>query len=83
MNALYSISRLIDWLDEYMPGSYRQAQVSFHARLPNSIPIGDAMSLTNSLFLFIEPIKINQTNSNIGENDSEPPISKHNYLTYL
>lgn len=48
---------LVDWLDEYMPGSYRQAQVSFHAKLPNSIPVGDAVSLTNSVFLYTEPMK--------------------------
>ena len=40
-----------------MPGSYRQAQVSFHAKLPNSIPVGDAMSLSNSVFLYTEPVK--------------------------
>lgn len=51
---------LVDWLDEYMPGSgYRQAQVSFHAKLPNTIPIGDSNSLTNSVFLYIEPVKVN------------------------
>ncbi len=42
-----------------MPGSYRQAQVSFHAKLPNSIPVGDAMSLSNLVFLYTEPIRLN------------------------
>ena len=50
---------MVDWLDEYMPGSYRQAQVSFHAKLPNSIPVGDAMSLSNLVFLYTEPIRLN------------------------
>jgi hypothetical protein len=49
---------LVDWLDEYLPGNFRQAQVSFHAKLPNSIPVGDAMSLTNGVFLYTEPIKL-------------------------
>jgi hypothetical protein len=49
---------LVDWLDEYMPGNYRQAQVSFHAKLPNSVPVGDAVSLTNQVFLYIEPSKV-------------------------
>jgi hypothetical protein len=44
-----------------MPGSYRQAQVSFHAKLPNSVPVGDAMSLSNLVFLYTEPIKLNKS----------------------
>lgn len=60
---------LVDWLDEYMPGSYRQAQVSFHAKLPNSVPVGDAMSLTSSVSLYIEPVKLNNSQSN-DPNDS-------------
>jgi len=48
---------MIDWLDEHMPGTYRQPQVSFHAKLPNTMPVGDAFSLTNSIFLFTQKIK--------------------------
>ncbi len=29
-----------DFLDEYQPGAFRQAQVSFSSRIPNAIPIG-------------------------------------------
>ena len=39
-------------MDEYLPGNYRQPLVSFHAKLPNAIPVGDAISLTNSVFLY-------------------------------
>jgi hypothetical protein len=49
-----------------MPNSYRQAQVSFHAKLPNTIPIGDAVSLSNSIYLYTdtEPIRIRNNNTN-------------------
>lgn len=50
---------LIDWLDEHMPGTYRQPQVSFHAKLPNTMPVGDAFSLTNSVFLYSQKMKKN------------------------
>lgn len=57
---------MVDWLDEFMPNSYRQAQVSFHAKLPNTIPIGDAVSLTNSIYLYTdtEPIRIRSSATN-------------------
>ena len=45
-------SRLVDWLDEYNPGSFRQAQVSFSSRLPNAVPLGDASTLSTHLALF-------------------------------
>lgn len=44
--------RLVDWLDEYSPGSFRQAQVSFSSRLPNAVPLGDASTLSTHLALF-------------------------------
>ena len=34
-----------DFLDEYQPGAFRQAQVSFSSRIPNAIPLGDAMTI--------------------------------------
>lgn len=49
---------LVDWLDEYLPGNYRQPLVSFHAKLPNAISIGDAMSLTNSVFLYSQQMQL-------------------------
>ena len=41
-----------DFMDEYQPGSFRQAQVSFSSRIPNAIPLGDAMSMSSSVDLF-------------------------------
>ena len=49
---------LVDWLDEYLPGNYRQPVVSFHAKLPNAISVGDAMSLTNSVFLYSQQMQL-------------------------
>ncbi len=45
-------SRLVEWLDESTPGSFRQAQVSFSSRLPKAIPLGDASTLSTHLTLF-------------------------------
>lgn len=41
-----------DFLDEYMPGSFRQAQVSFSSRIPNALPLGDAMTMGSNVELF-------------------------------
>ena len=41
-----------DFLDEYLPGSFRQAQVSFSCRIPNAIPVGDAMTMEANVELF-------------------------------
>jgi hypothetical protein len=60
---------LVDWLDEYMPNGYRQAQISFHARLPNAVPIGDAMSMKPQLFLFAASLLATKP-SNRTNNDS-------------
>ncbi|XP_076371203.1 dmX-like protein 2 isoform X5 [Tachypleus tridentatus] len=43
---------LVDWLDEYCPGSFRQAQVSFSSRIPNAIPLGDAATMSHHLILY-------------------------------
>ncbi|GFY48442.1 dmX-like protein 2 [Trichonephila inaurata madagascariensis] len=43
---------LVDWLDEYNPGSFRQAQVSFASRIPNAIPLGDAATMSHHIFIY-------------------------------
>ncbi|GAB6032390.1 hypothetical protein CHUAL_011029 [Chamberlinius hualienensis] len=43
---------IVEWLDEYGPGIYRQSQVSFSSRIPNALPLGDAMSMSSSLALY-------------------------------
>ncbi|XP_068560082.1 dmX-like protein 1 isoform X1 [Cebidichthys violaceus] len=42
----------IDWLDEYQPGMFRQAQVSFVSRIPVAFPAGDAISLSHSVVMY-------------------------------
>lgn len=44
--------RVIEWLDEYHPGSFRQAQVSFSTRIPQAFPIGDSMSMSTTVSLY-------------------------------
>ncbi|XP_063050871.1 dmX-like protein 1 isoform X2 [Engraulis encrasicolus] len=41
-----------DWLDEYQPGMFRQAQVSFVSRIPVAFPTGDANSLGRSVVMY-------------------------------
>uniref|UniRef100_A0A336LP03 CSON007414 protein n=1 Tax=Culicoides sonorensis TaxID=179676 RepID=A0A336LP03_CULSO len=43
---------VVDWLDEYHPGSFRQAQVSFSTRIPNAVPLGDAYSMSIDISLY-------------------------------
>ncbi|XP_046400831.1 dmX-like protein 2 isoform X2 [Ischnura elegans] len=43
---------LVDWLDEYHPGSFRQAQVSFSTRIPSAFPLGDAMTMSTNVSLY-------------------------------
>nr|XP_061804527.1 dmX-like protein 1 [Nerophis lumbriciformis] len=42
----------VDWLDEYHPGMFRQAQVSFVSRIPVAFPAGDAISLSQSVVMY-------------------------------
>lgn len=50
-NKLYFF-RVVDWLDEYHPGSFRQAQVSFSTRIPSAFPLGDAITMSNNICLY-------------------------------
>ncbi|XP_069696328.1 dmX-like protein 2 isoform X4 [Periplaneta americana] len=43
---------VVEWLDEYHPGSFRQAQVSFSTRIPNAFPLGDAMTMSTNVCLY-------------------------------
>ncbi|KAJ8285262.1 hypothetical protein GJAV_G00024780 [Gymnothorax javanicus] len=42
----------VDWLDEYLPGMFRQVQVSFVSRIPVAFPTGDANSLSRSVVMY-------------------------------
>ncbi|XP_055631831.1 dmX-like protein 2 isoform X2 [Toxorhynchites rutilus septentrionalis] len=43
---------VVEWLDEYHPGSFRQAQVSFSTRIPSAFPLGDATSMSTTVALY-------------------------------
>ncbi len=43
---------MADFLDEYQPGSFRQAQISFSSRIPNALPIGDAMTMGSGVAIY-------------------------------
>lgn len=43
---------VVEWLDEYHPGAFRQAQISFSTRIPSGFPLGDAMSMSTSVNLY-------------------------------
>ena len=43
---------MVDWLNEYPPGSFRQSQVSFSSRLPKAVPLDDDYALSTHLALF-------------------------------
>lgn len=42
----------IEWLDEYHPGSFRQAQISFSTRIPNAFPLGDASTMSHNVSMY-------------------------------
>lgn len=44
--------RVVEWLDEFHPGSFRQAQVSFSTRIPSAFPVGDSMSMSTTVSLY-------------------------------
>ena len=69
---------VVDWLDEYMPNGYRQAQISFHARLPNAVPVGDAISMKPHLCLFAASLLANQTSSK-ANNDCSTDSNNNNH----
>jgi hypothetical protein len=49
---------VIEWLDEYHPGAFRQATVSFSTRIPSAFPLGDAMSMSTTVSLYSTGINI-------------------------
>ena len=61
---------VVDFLDEYQPGEFRQAQVSFSSRIPNAIPIGDASTMSSNISVF-NPLNILNLNDLIRENENQ------------
>ncbi|XP_055842018.1 dmX-like protein 2 isoform X1 [Episyrphus balteatus] len=75
---------VIEWLDDYYPGSFRQAQVSFSTRIPGAFPLGDAMSMSTMVSLyntgasplnFREMVKSVKKNENIPDENGKDPQS--------
>ncbi len=42
----------MEWLDEPTPSTFRQPQISFSARIPNSIPLWDASTMSHHIRLY-------------------------------
>ena len=51
--------RLVEYLDESTPGTFRQAQVSFSSRIPNAFPICDALTMEAHLWLYCDYGRLN------------------------
>ncbi len=72
--------RLVDWLDEPSPGSFRQAQISFSSRIPQAIPLGDAMAMSSHLLLYCNyghpdfkaALRESESKSCVSEKSTEP-----------
>merc|ERR1711881_335982 len=62
-----------DFLDEYQPGEFRQAQVSFSSRIPNAIPIGDASTMSSNITVY-NPVHILNLNDLIKDNSLEEAV---------
>lgn len=63
----------IEWLDDYYPGSFRQAQVSFSTRIPSAFPLGDAMSMSTTVNLYntgANPLYFREMVKSVKKNES-------------
>lgn len=75
------VDRLVEYLDEPYPGSFRQAQVSFSSLLPGAFPNCDAMTMESNMWLYCDyeqlTAKSSQLNSDPRTSDvmSKPPRS--------
>ena len=59
VNSLLHIFRVVDWLDEYNPGSFRQASISMSSRIPHSIALGDAKTMSSHMLLYSNYSRLN------------------------
>jgi DmX-like protein len=46
--------RLIDYLDEPQPGTFRQATISFSSLIPNAFPLYDALTMAPHVWLYCD-----------------------------
>ncbi|XP_065362975.1 dmX-like protein 2 [Calliphora vicina] len=65
---------VVEWLDDYYPGSFRQAQVSFSTRIPNAFPLGDSMSMSTMVSLYntgTHPLVFREIANNVKSKDND------------
>ena len=48
------VHRLVDYLDEALPGSFRQPQVCFSSLIPKAVPTCDAVTMEPYLWLYCD-----------------------------
>ncbi|XP_033750320.1 dmX-like protein 2 [Pecten maximus] len=64
---------LVDWMDEYNPYCFRQAQVSFSSRLPHAFPVPDARTMATNLLMYCNYSKMDiKSAMRISENRFSP-----------
>jgi len=49
-----TVARLVDYLDEALPGSFRQAQVCFSSMIPKAVPTCDAVTMEPYIWLYCD-----------------------------
>ena len=65
--------RHVDWLDEFTPYSFRQAQVSFSSRLPHAFPVPDARCMEGVPLMYCNYSKMDiKSAMKLSENDGKP-----------
>lgn len=65
---------VVEWLDDFYPGSFRQAQVSFSTRIPNAFPLGDSMSMSTMVSLYntgSHPLVFREIANNVKSKDED------------
>ncbi|XP_059222460.1 dmX-like protein 2 [Stomoxys calcitrans] len=65
---------VVEWLDDFYPGSFRQAQVSFSTRIPNAFPLGDSMSMSTMVSLYntgTHPLIFREIANNVKSKDHD------------
>ncbi|XP_037932594.1 dmX-like protein 1 [Teleopsis dalmanni] len=84
---------VIEWLDDFHPGLFRQAQISFSTRIPSAFPLGDSMSMSTTVNLYntgfhqlvFREIGNNVKSKNVDANDIEKASIKeedHSIIDY-
>lgn len=66
-----NLFRLVEYLDEPYPDSFRQAQVSFSSLLPNAFPTCDALTMEQNLWIYCDYEQIVSRSLQL---KSEPPV---------